>query len=364
MACGSRIAMMLAAGVLATGTMAWAQDTPTSKPAASPDKKPAVAAPTAPEAPEVRPPAPEGMRYWMLRGGGEVVGREMKRTPSEVFIDIGPRIIGVPADSIIEDASLEKAPELSAAPQLGRARGVYDPETGSLVFTGGAKSGTEMLSQQEMVDQAKKSVVLITNPRGAGSGFVLDTQGHIVTNHHVVRNEKYQTVNIFKKTGDKWERLKLDNVPVEAYSDLYDIALLKLDLKDVEAKGVELVPLPIAAPGTLQVGDDVFAIGNPGGIGQLLEHSVTEGIASSLARNVGDVLYIQTTAAVNPGNSGGPLINARGEVVGLITLKAFMQEGIGFALPVELINVFLSHPESYAYSEKAENKGVRYLPPE
>lgn len=306
----------------------------------------------------------DGMLYWQLKGGGEIVGRAVKKTPDEVFIDIGPRIVGVPVSSIVAEEPISKAPELSAAPQLARMAGVFDPETGAVVFREGSDRSPALRSRQEIVEQAKKSVVLISNPRGAGSGFVLDDQGLLVTNHHVIRNEKYHTVNLFRKTGDRWERLKFDNVPVESYSDLYDIAILKLDLDEVRSKGVELVPLPIARPGSLQVGDNVFAIGNPGGAGQLLEHSVTEGIASSLARNINDVLYIQTTAAVNPGNSGGPLINAQGEVVGLVTLKAFMQEGIGFALPVDLITHFLRHTPSYAFSEKAQNRGFRYLSPE
>jgi serine protease Do len=79
---------------------------------------------------------------------------------------------------------------------------------------------------------------------------------------------------------------------------------------------------------------------------------------------VNDVMYVQTTAAVNPGNSGGPLINERGEVVGLVTLKAFLQEGIGFALPVALITHFIGSSEAYSYSEQAQNRGFRYLNPE
>jgi serine protease Do len=209
--------------------------------------------------------------------------------------------------------------------------------------------------------------VLIRNARGSGSGFVLDLEGRVVTNHHVVGNQKYQTVTLFRPRGDQWERVQFENVETEAYSPLYDIAILRLNLDEVREKGVELIPLPIAPMGSLRVGDSVYAIGNPGaflGRGRLLEHTVSDGIVSSLARNVNDVLYIQTTAAVNPGNSGGPLINERGEVVGLVTLKAFLQEGIGFALPVALIQHFIGSSEAFAFSEQAQNRGYRYLSPE
>ncbi len=290
-----------------------------------------------------------GARYWLLSGGGEIVGTPVKETTTEVFVDIGPKIVGIPRDSIVKETSAAEAAESEDA-----------------VVTGVAADAGEgrMLSQTEMVERAKQSVVLISNPRGAGSGFVLDTEGRVVTNHHVIRNEKYHTVNIFRKRGSQWERVKLEDAEVEAYSPLYDIAILRLPMDQVRAEGLELVPMPVAAPGDLEVGDPVFAIGNPGMGGRLLEHSVSQGIASSLARNFGDIVYIQTTAAVNPGNSGGPLVDSRGRVVGLVTLKAIFQEGIAFALPSSLIHHFLNTSESFAYSEQAGNKGFRYLPPE
>src|SRR5690606_32123335 len=270
--------------------------------------------------------------------GGEVIGRLVKEVPDAVYIDIDPRIIEIPKASIVTRETPEQAAERGTLPRAGEVAGVCDPETGSLVFRAG--NPAEKLTQPEIVARAKKCVVLISNPRGAGSGFIMNKQGAIITNYHVIAREKYHTVNIFRQNGNQWERIKIENVPVKAYSPLYDIAMLQLDLEEVAKKGIELEALPLASDEQLQVGDSVYAIGNPGVYmrgGRLLEHTVSEGIVSSMARNINDILYIQTTAAVNPGNSGGPLINQRGEVVGLVTLKAFMQEGIGFALPVELM---------------------------
>ena len=310
------------------------------------------------------PSAPNAeQHYIVLKGGGELVGVPIKETPRELFVDVGPRILGLPVEAIISSKPLSEALEESKAIPDAPETGLYDPETGSVIFRSRAET-EDFLSQTEMVERAKRSVVLISNPRGAGSGFILDEEGRIVTNHHVINREKYHTVNVFEKRGENWERKTFRNVPVVAYSSLYDIAVLQLDMDEVEEEGVELVSMPIAPPGSLEVGDSVYAIGNPGGAGQLLEHSVTEGIVSSLARNIQDVLYIQTTAAVNPGNSGGPLINQNGEVVGLVTLKAFFQEGIAFALPVDLIRHFLRHTEAYEFSESAQNRGFRYLSPE
>ncbi|MCB2154783.1 S1C family serine protease [bacterium] len=308
--------------------------------------------------------ADDDQMYWRLRGGGEVVGQLVKETPEEVFIDIGPTIIRLSPDNILSSESLSEAASGETTPTLGLGSGVFDPETGSVIFRAREGASQDVMSRTQIVDEAKRSVVLISNPHGSGSGFIYNDEGLIVTNHHVINGEKYHTVNVFEKDGDQWRRETFEDVEVEAFSPLYDIALLRLSPEKAAEKGVTLRPLPIAPPRSLEVGDDVYAIGNPGMGRRLLEHTVSQGIVSSLARNVNDILYLQTTAAVNPGNSGGPLVNVRGEVVGLVTLKASFQEGIAFALPVELINVFLQNKESFAYSEQAENEGYRYLQPE
>ncbi len=312
---------------------------------------------------EEKPSQSDERMYWNLNGGGEVVGKLIKQTPEEVFIDIGPKIIGVPIGGIASSSSFDEVREKLMESPLATGSSTTDPQTGTVIFRA-SKASNELMTQTEIVEKVKKSVVLISNPRGAGSGFILDREGRIVTNHHVVHSEKYHTINLFKKRGNQFERVKIENAEVEAYSPLYDIAILKMDLDQVEKEGIDLQPLPVASPDSLEVGDPVYAVGNPGMGRRLLEHSVSEGIVSSLARNVGDVIYIQTTAAVNPGNSGGPLVNQRGEVVGLVTLKAVFQEGIAFALPSSLIRHFLENSESYAYSEQANNKGFRYLSPE
>jgi len=315
------------------------------------------------EAATEQKPAEDSRHYIVLRGGGELVGMPVKETPDQLFVDIGPEIVGIPLGSIVSNDPMVEALQRATQVVGATGSGVFDPDTGSVIFNAQSDS-QDLLSQTQIVDRAKESVVLITNPRGAGSGFLLDEEGRIVTNHHVINREQYHTVNVFTKDGERWERVVFRDVPVLAYSPLYDIALLQLDMEDVKEEGLELKPLPVAASGTLEVGDAVFAIGNPGVGRQLLEHSVSEGIASSLARNINDVLYIQTTAAVNPGNSGGPIINRNGEVVGLVTLGAIFQEGIAFALPVDLIYHFLRNSESFEFSSKAENRGFRYLDPQ
>ncbi|MGF1572321.1 MAG: S1C family serine protease [Sumerlaeia bacterium] len=294
--------------------------------------------------------------YYSLKGGGELIGRVIKQTPEAQFIDLGSEIVRLTPGQISRQQPLSEARE--------QALQLNNQENPLLLVTQQDSTSEDFLSQTEILERVKESIVLISNPGGAGSGFVYDLQGRIVTNHHVIAGEKYHTVNYFVKNDkNQWIKKTFRNVEVEAYSYLYDVALLRLNLDDVKEEGIELKPLPLATRRTLRVGEAVYAVGNPGGLGRMLEHTVSEGIVSSLTRNVRDVLYIQTTAAVNPGNSGGPLVNAQGEVVGLITLKSILQEGIGFALPVELIDHFLAHAESFAFNDQAQNSGFRYLSP-
>jgi serine protease Do len=159
--------------------------------------------------------------------------------------------------------------------------------------------------------------------RSLGSGFVINPDGHIVTNNHVVDG----ATEIKVKLSDGRE-LAARVVGRDAKTDL---ALLK-----VEASGLPVIPLGNSAE--LQVGEPVMAIGNPFG----LEQTVTTGIVSATGRVIGEGPYdnfIQTDASINPGNSGGPLINARGQAIGInsaIFTRSGGSVGIGFAIPVDL----------------------------
>ena len=164
--------------------------------------------------------------------------------------------------------------------------------------------------------------------RALGSGFVIDKAGHIVTNYHVVRGARSIEVTFSNKDSVKARLVGFDSAS--------DIALL-----EVEAEARALRPLPRGDSDTVRVGDSVVAIGNPLGF----ERSVTSGIVSALHRPLTDSQLddlIQTDAAINRGNSGGPLLNARGEVIGVNTAIADAGSGgnigIGFAVPIDKVN--------------------------
>jgi serine protease Do len=162
----------------------------------------------------------------------------------------------------------------------------------------------------------------------SGTGFVVDKNGYIITNHHVIAKVDHIKVKLH---GDDSSEYRARVVGIDPETDL---AVIKIDPPG------PLVPVSIGNSDAVQVGDWAVAIGSPFG----LEASVTAGIVSALGRDIGGPLqlqrFIQTDAAINPGNSGGPLLNIRGEVIGVNTMIATQSggyQGIGFALPINMV---------------------------
>ena len=122
---------------------------------------------------------------------------------------------------------------------------------------------------------------------------------------------------------------------------------------------LKLRSVPLGNQREVNVGDSVFAIGNPLG----LERSVSQGIISTRNRNFEGLVYLQTDAAINPGNSGGPLLNLRGEVIGVTNMKATQGDNVGFAIPITYVKEFLDNREAFAYDNDNPNTGYRYLDP-
>lgn len=168
---------------------------------------------------------------------------------------------------------------------------------------------------------------------GSGSGVVIDTQGHIVTNLHVISGSSYLEVTL--ADGSRWK------AQIAGSSPRNDLAVIKID-----APPDQLIPLQLGSSKNLYVGQKVLAVGNPFGLRQTL----TTGTISSLGRDVrisSDLAIrkvIQTDAAVNPGNSGGPLINSDGEVIGINTAilsPTGSSVGISFAIPSDTVRIIL-----------------------
>lgn len=196
----------------------------------------------------------------------------------------------------------------------------------------------------ELFGQASPSVVHITThalqrdffsfdvmeiPQGTGTGFVWDDQGHVVTNFHVI--EDADTAHVALADHSTWP------AKLVGYAPEKDLAVLKID-----APIEQLTPLPVGSSSDLEVGQKVFAIGNPFGLDQTL----TTGVISALGREIKSRTglpiksVIQTDAAINPGNSGGPLLDSAGRLIGVTTAiysPSGAYAGIGFAIPVDTV---------------------------
>ncbi len=171
--------------------------------------------------------------------------------------------------------------------------------------------------------------------RSLGTGFLIDAEGTIVTNHHVIERAEAIRVQI----NDRREM----EATVAGSDERTDIALLRIKSGDAPLTG--LAAAPLGDSDRLQVGDWVLAIGNPFG----LSHTVTFGIVSAKGRTSRDVPldpagyynFIQTDASINPGNSGGPLIDMNGQVVGVNTAIQASGQGISFAIPINMVKTIL-----------------------
>jgi S1-C subfamily serine protease len=178
-------------------------------------------------------------------------------------------------------------------------------------------------------------------PEGTGSGFIWDNSGNIITNFHVIQNADAAQVTLADQSN--WKARRVGVAPDK------DLAVLRID-----APANKLRAIPVGTSKDLQVGQSVFAIGNPFG----LDQSLTTGVISALGREIESVTrrpiqgVIQTDAAINPGNSGGPLLDSAGRLIGVNTAiysPSGASAGIGFAIPVDTVNRIV--PELIRYGK-------------
>jgi serine protease Do len=250
-------------------------------------------------------------------------------------------------------------PTSSPSPGVGLAQAATPVEAARA--SSGAAAGSQaratsygLPNVSRVFEQQKNKVVAITSeiagkkmvspffgrsfrsqPRvGQGSGFIVGEEGYILTNNHVV--DGASEITVILKNGDSYP------AEVVGTDEKTDIALLKIE-PDAKLPAVEL-----GDSGDLRVGQWVVAIGNPFG----LDYSVTAGIVSAKGRNIGHGPYdhfIQTDASINPGNSGGPLFNMKGEVIGVNTAIRRNGQGIGFAVPIDIVKRVIPQLRKHGY---------------
>lgn len=220
--------------------------------------------------------------------------------------------------------------QMTAKPQVITARGdLSDAEKSNIeIFRQASPSVVYITTLSEMVNLWTRDITRI--PRGTGSGFIWDNHGHIITNYHVLQGASEIRIRLSDQ--------RTFNAVLVGASPNHDIAVLRMPI-------VSNMPsaLPIGTSYDLQVGQMMYAIGNPFGLDQTLTTGIVSALNRSLYNDNGSQIkgLIQTDAAINPGNSGGPLLDSAGRLVGINTAiysPSGTYAGIGLAVPVDTVN--------------------------
>ncbi|MHC4503544.1 MAG: S1C family serine protease [Planctomycetota bacterium] len=191
-------------------------------------------------------------------------------------------------------------------------------------------------SEVDTIRQCEKTVLVIKTDLGFGSGFIFSEDGYAATNYHVIRGSS--TLAVFIQKRDSRQQIELKDARLVAADHERDLAIFKLpDVPAEVAVDGHYPAAPLRLALSARTGETVIAIGNPGAGGRILDYSVTKGIVSNPGRVADKVKLIQTSAPVNQGNSGGPLYDGQGKIVGIVTLKGVDVEAVAFAVPASAL---------------------------
>jgi len=284
-----------------------------------------------------------------LRSGQQIHAEVIREDEQVVILDLGYDLLRVPrsqVESIKDDPPAQSGSVEALSPNPGttesRSEGLY--RTARLIKT----------TIEQNVTRFGEAVVMVSTPSGKGSGFLVNPDGYLITNYHVIARETLVKTTVFHRGDSGFEQKQYDKVKIIALNPYVDLALLKIEDPNRKFEHVFLGDMS-----RISVGETVFAIGNPLG----LTRSVTQGIVSTTNRDFEGRLYIQTTADLNPGNSGGPLFNLAGEVIGVTSMGYLFYGGLNFAIPVDVVRRFIETWDAFAYSPENPNSGFRYLQP-
>jgi serine protease Do len=291
-----------------------------------------------------------------LKDHASIEGKVLSEKRDQVAVDVGYTVLVIPRAQVLK-ISKDGAAVNTVPPPVKEIVPVVTSNEAQVPAGLYASNGKPLQasSVRDLVNSLGESVVQVRTPGGLGSGFIINKDGFLVTNFHVIEGETQISVEVYHQKNGELTRKSYKQVRIVAINKFEDLALLKIEDKDAPA----FKYLVLGKADALAVGERVFAIGSPLG----LERTVTEGILSTKTRQLGGELYLQTTAQINPGNSGGPLFNLSGEVIGVTNMKITFGEGLGFAIPVEAVKFFLDHRDAYAYSNENPGTAYHYLEP-
>lgn len=274
----------------------------------------------------------------ILKGGAKVQASVLKQTDDATVLDLGFEVLRIPKSEILETYT-DSAVEGTVPVVSNRLYTVQNPDR---------------ITTAKAANLYAPAVVVVKTPSGLGSGFFINKKGYLITNFHVIAGEKKITVTQFLQEDQVLRRVVHTDVEIVATAPFHDLAVLR-----VKDPNTDITPVIFAPEEKLGIGETVFTIGNPLG----LERTVTEGVLSQTHRNFGGILYLQVDAPVNPGNSGGPLFNARGQVIGIINMGVPTMEGLNFAIPARHATYILDHIDAFAYDASNPESGYVYPDP-
>ena len=290
-----------------------------------------------------------------LKDKAAVTGKILVEKRDQVAIDVGYTVLVIPRNQVVKvTRSSQSAPSATSAREVPDVETTPTPPPAPGFYSGLSKPGPTS-SVRDLVKIIGEAVVQVRTPSGLGSGFIINDEGFLITNFHVIEGETQLSVEVYTQRKDQLEPKSYKQVRIVAINKFEDMALLKIDDKDAP----KFKYVMLGSADLMAVGERVFAIGSPLG----LERTVTEGILSTKTRQIQGELYLQTTAQINPGNSGGPLFNMSGEVIGITNMKLAFGEGLGFAIPIEAVKFFLDHRDAFAYSNDNPSNPYHYLEP-
>lgn len=287
-----------------------------------------------------------------LANKAEITAPIIAQTESYIVVDFGFSPITISREYIVSISENNQIMDANSLEHHSKDdSSTFQQKLGEIYYT----NNSYPMTLEENVNQAAEAVVLVSQPYGLGSGFFINEKGYLITNYHVIEGETKIKVTVFKKDIGGFEKIKFEKVKIVAFNPFLDLALLKVE--DIENQTIKFVPL--GDSDRLNVGEQVFAVGNPLG----LERSVHNGIVSSLNRAFEGLVYIQTNTDINPGNSGGPLFNMNGQVIGVTNMGYVFMGGLGFAIPINYVKTFIDNYEAFAYDKDNPNTGYRYIQP-
>jgi serine protease Do len=275
-----------------------------------------------------------------LKSGARVVGNVVKRNDQKIWVDVGSGILEFRMDDV-------------AAVTISEDKLVGEIESVDLFHTA---TNLAELPPKEQAKRIGAAVIKVSTPKALGSGVIISPQGYAITNAHVIQNETTLRATVwFPQPDGTLQREVINDVEIVAVNNHVDLALIKIP----HPEDGEFIYAPIVNDETIDIGQTVFAIGNPLG----LERTLSQGVVSTKSRSFEGLTYIQTDTPINPGNSGGPLFNTKGEVVGITNMGILFGESLNFAIPARYVRDFVRNREAFSFDKTNPNTGHQYHEP-